>query len=264
MSIAEAWHTPVARPPLVPPSPPRAPDNMTTLGRMAAMRESAIGTWGQRAYEEDIVRGRFFGRSSFILNAPDAIRHVLVENYENYTRTPAGIRVLRPVLGEGLMIAEGRAWKHQRRTLAPAFTPRAVASLAPHMIAVTEETIAKLQAHCGEPVDLRQVMQQMTLEIAGRTMFSFGMERHGPALRDFVMEYGSRLARPHFLDLLLPLSWPSPQDFSRARVRKRWTRFIAMLMAEPRTARKNESAPRDPFDLMVAARDSETGAAFSD
>ena len=68
---------------------------MTAFGRMAAMRESAIGTWGQRAYEEDIIRGRFFGRSSFILNTPDAIRHVLVDNYENYTRTPAGIRVLR-------------------------------------------------------------------------------------------------------------------------------------------------------------------------
>ena len=101
---------------------------MTALRRMAAMRESAIETWGQRAYEEDIVQGRFFGRSSFILNTPDAIRHVLVDNYENYTRTPAGIRVLRPVLGEGLLIAEGRAWKHQRRTLAPAFTPRAVST----------------------------------------------------------------------------------------------------------------------------------------
>jgi len=265
MSIAEAWHTPVARPPLVPPSPPRAPDNMTTLGRMAAMRESAIGTWGQRAYEEDIVRGRFFGRSSFILNAPDAIRHVLVENYENYTRTPAGMRVLRPVLGEGLLIAEGRAWKHQRRTLAPAFTPRAVASLVPHMIAVTDETIAKLQGACGQPVDLRETMQRMTLEIAGRTMFSFGMARHGAQLREFVMEYGARLARPHFLDLLLPLSWPSPQDFSRARFRKRWTGFVAMLMAERRAAGKNEGAPpRDLFDLMGAARDPETGEAFSD
>ena len=265
MSIAEAWHTPVARPPLVPPSPPRAPDNMTTLGRMAAMRESAIGTWGQRAYEEDIVRGRFFGRSSFILNAPDAIRHVLVENYENYTRTPAGIRVLRPVLGEGLLIAEGRAWKHQRRTLSPAFTPRAVASLVPHMIAVTDETIAKLQGACGQPVDLRETMQRMTLEIAGRTMFSFGMARHGAQLREFVMEYGARLARPHFLDLLLPLGWPSPQDFSRSRFRKRWTRFIGMLMAERRAVGKNDGAPhRDLFDLMGEARDPETGKGFPD
>src|SRR5947209_1312828 len=137
---------------------------MGLFGRIAAMRENVIASWGQRAYQEDIVRSRFFGRSSFILNAPDAIRHVLVDNYENYTRTPTAFRVLRPVLGEGLLIAEGRAWKHQRRTLAPAFTPRAVASLAPHMIAVTEETIAKLQAHCGEPVDLRQVMPQMKLE----------------------------------------------------------------------------------------------------
>jgi cytochrome P450 len=265
VSIAEAWDLPATRPPLVPPSPPRASETMTAFGRLAAMRESAIGSWGQRAYEEDIIKGRFFWRSSFILNTPDAIRHVLVDNYENYTRTSAGIRVLRPMLGEGLLIAEGRAWKHQRRTLAPAFTPRAVAPLVPHMIAVTDETIAKLQAVSGAPVDLREAMQRMTLEIAGRTMFSFGMDRHGATLRDFVMEYGGRLARPHLLDMVLPLSWPSPQDLSRARFRKRWTKFVGQLMAERRAAGKKEGAPaRDLFDLMDAARDPETGEAFTD
>jgi unspecific monooxygenase len=265
VSIAETWDPPLTRQPLVPPSPPRAPDGMTAFGRLMAMRESPINSWAQRAYEEDIVRGRFFGRSSFILNTPDTIRHVLVDNYENYTRTPAAIRVLRPMLGEGLLIAEGRAWKYQRRTLAPAFTPRAVASLVPHMVVATDETIAKLQAASSGPVDLREAMQRMTLEIAGRTMFSFGMERHGAALRDFVMEYGGRLARPHVLDLLLPLSWPSPQDFFRARFRKRWTQFVAMLMAERRAAGKNEGAPpSDLFDLMGAACDSETGEAFTD
>src|SRR5262249_37893496 len=153
----------------------------------------------------------------------------------------------------------------QRRTLAPAFTPRAVATLVPYMVAATDDVIAKLAGRCGEPVDLREAMQRMTLEIAGRTMFSFGMDRHGAALRDLVMEYGERLARPHFLDLLLPLSWPSPQDFSRARFRKRWTRFVAMLIAERRAAGKHENAPRrDLFDLMDAARDPETGQSFTD
>ena len=265
MSIAEAWDIPVARTPLVPPVPPRAPDSMTAFGRIMALRENPIIAWGRRSYEEDIIRARFLGRSSFILNTADAIRHVLVDNYENYTRTPAGIRVLRPMLGEGLLIAEGRAWKYQRRTLAPAFTPRAVASLVPHMIAATDATIAKLQAASNGPVDLREAMQRMTLEIAGRTMFSFGMDRHGAALRDFVMEYGQKLARPHFLDLLLPLNWPSPQDFSRARFRKRWTQFVALLMAERRAAGKSEGAPpRDLFELMVAARDPETGESFTD
>jgi cytochrome P450 len=265
MSIAEAYDVPLARPPLVPPSPPRAPPTMGPIGRMVAMRTSAIATWGQRAYEEDAIQGRFFGRGSFILNTPDAIRHVLVDNWENYTRTPVGLRVLRPMLGQGLLIAEGRAWKHQRRTLAPAFTPRAVSTLVPHMIAATDEAIAKLDAVSDAPVDLREAMQRMTLEIAGRTMFSFGMERHGAELRAFVNEYGTRLASPHFLDLLLPLSWPTPQDFARARFRKRWTRFVAMLMAERRAAGKNDNAPlRDLFDLMDAARDPETGQAFSD
>lgn len=252
--------------PLVPPHPPRAPETMTAFGRMAAMRKSAIGTWTQRAYEEDIVRGSFFGRNSFIINTPEAIRHVLVDNYENYTRTPAGIRVLRPMLGEGLLIAEGRAWKYQRRTLAPAFTPRAVGTLVPHMIASIDETVAQLRSKAAAPVDLREAMQRMTLEIAGRTMFSLGMDRHGATLRDFVVEYSRTLARPHFLDLALPLGWPTPKDFSRLFFRRRWTRFIAMLMAERRAAgRQQEGAPpHDLFDLMEAARDPETGQAFTD
>jgi len=84
-------------------------------------------------------------------------------------------------------------------------------------------------------------------------------------LRDFVTEYGERLASPHFLDMLLPPGWLSPKDFPRARFRKRWTAFVAMLMAERRAAGKNDGAPpRDLFDLMGAARDPETGAAFTD
>jgi len=80
-----------------------------------------------------------------------------------------------------------------------------------------------------------------------------------------VMEYGVRLARPHLLDLALPLSWPTPLDFARARFRKRWTAFVAMLMAERRAAGKNDGAPpRDLFDLLGDARDPETGNAFTD
>ncbi|MFB6446135.1 cytochrome P450 [Bradyrhizobium tunisiense] len=253
------------RRPIIPPAPPRAPDDMSFFGRLAVIRRNMIATWGQRAYEEDVVQGRFFFRNSFILNRPDAIRHVLLNNYENYTRTPAGIRMLRPVLGDGLLIAEGHSWTFQRRTLAPAFTPRATANLVPHMTAVLDETIAKLDDRSGEDVDLREIMQRMTLEIAGRTMFSFGMDRHGATLRNFIMEYAARLGRPYLLDMVLPVSWPSPMDFARARFRKRWTDFVAMLIAERRaTGKKDGAPPRDLFDLMDEARDPETGKGFSD
>ncbi|MFN5455236.1 MAG: cytochrome P450, partial [Bradyrhizobium sp.] len=108
MSTAEIHYLPQARAPLIPPMPPRAPDSMGAFRRVLLMGENAIATWSQRAYEDEIVRGRFFGSSSYILNTPDTIKHVLVDNWENYVRTDGAIRVLRPVLGEGLLIAEGR------------------------------------------------------------------------------------------------------------------------------------------------------------
>jgi unspecific monooxygenase len=265
VSIAEVYDFPVQRRAIVPPAPPRASEAMGAFGRLATTRRNIIETWGHRAYEESIIRGSFFGGSSFILNDPDAIRHVLVDNYENYTRTPAGIRVLRPMLGQGLLLAEGRNWKYQRRTLAPAFTPRAVTTLVPHMVSAVDDTLTVLRDKTDTPVDLRETMQRMTLEIAGRTMFSFGMAEHGAQLRNFVMEYGAKLARPHALDLLLPRGWPTPHDIPRHFFRKRWIAFVGELIRARRAAGKAEDAPpRDLFDLMVAARDPETGEAFSD
>ncbi len=67
MSIAEVLDKPAERTALIPPRPPLAPEDLSALGRLSLIRKNAIATWGQRAYEDDVVQGRFFGRSSFIL-----------------------------------------------------------------------------------------------------------------------------------------------------------------------------------------------------
>src|SRR3981189_2821533 len=84
VSIAEVYDIPAARSPLVPPSPPRR--TMNLLRRIVAMRKNAIDTWGPRSYEEDVIETRFFGRNNFIVNAPEAIRHGLGDNYQNHAR----------------------------------------------------------------------------------------------------------------------------------------------------------------------------------
>jgi len=272
MSIAEARDIPVKRAPLVPPRPKLASDGMSKLQRMAAVRKNAITVWGPRAYQDDVITGRFLGQNSYILNVPEAIRHVLIDNTENYFHAPVSLRVLRPILGNGLLTSHGKSWKHQRRTLAPAFTPRTVATLVPHMLSATDEAIDELKKTCGQPVDLRKAMQSMTLEIAARTMFSMEMGEQREVLRKFVTRYMLQHAHPQFLDMLLPLAIPSPADVGRALFRRRWTRFVSKLVRERRpTARQftepvngEQRAPRDLFDLMVSARDPETGEAFSD
>jgi cytochrome P450 len=168
--------------------------------------------------------------------------------------------MLRPVLGDGLLISEGATWRHQRRTLAPAFTPRAVEMLAPHILAATDAAIPELEMATGD-VDLFGVLQRLALEIAGRTMFSVGMARHGAGLRTLVEDYQERLGRPRLLDFLLPPGWPSPHDIARARFRKTWTARLDDIIADRGSGRTG--AAQDLLDLLGEARDPETGRAFS-
>ena len=151
----------------------------------------------------------------------------------------------------------------QRRTLAPAFTPKSVGLLAPHMLGPTEEAIAELRAARGEPVNLFAAVQRLALEIAGRTMFSLEMREYSGVLRDMIGRYNARLARMHLLDIVLPVAIPSPHDIARRIFGHRWMRLFEDLMARRRQTGAAANQPRDLFDLLLAARDPETGQAFS-
>ena len=91
----------------VPPHPDPAPENLSPRQLASLMRTNNLRVWSQRAYEEEVVVRRFFGRSSVLFNAPEAIRHVLVDHPEAYGRTRATLRILKPLLGEGLFTSEG-------------------------------------------------------------------------------------------------------------------------------------------------------------
>jgi unspecific monooxygenase len=247
----------------IPPHPDPAPENLSPRQLASLMRTNNIRVWSQRAYEEEVVVRRFFGRSSVLFNTPEAIRHVLVDHLEAYGRTRATLRILKPLLGEGLFTSEGPAWRHQRRTLAPAFTPRSVELLVPHIRSATTEMIGTLAATEKERVDLFPMIQRLALEIAGRTMFSLEMSQHGPELREHIMRYGQRLGRPHLLDFVVPIGIPTPHDWARTWFRRGWIRLIDQIMAERLTAKADASGPRDLLDLLMAARDPESGQRFS-
>ena len=105
-------------------------------------------------------------------------------------------------------------------------------------------------------------MQFAALDIAGRSMFSLEMGTFGPEMRRMLTDYGIRLAQPHLLDMVLPPSIPAPRDFARRRFQRRWMALIDRVIDE-RLASGEDNAARDLFDLLRAARDPETGAAFT-
>src|SRR5258708_28722837 len=105
----------------------RAPDEgASARGIARALGENALLAFPPEAFEEEVVVRRFFGRRQVILSRPASIHHILVDNPANYRRTPATIRMLRPLLGKGLLLSAGEDWRHQRQTVAPAFTPRTI------------------------------------------------------------------------------------------------------------------------------------------
>jgi cytochrome P450 len=248
---------------LIPPRPAPPAQQLPLLAFLRAIRTNALTMWTEAAYEQDMVVRRFLGRTNVLINAPDAIHHVLVDNPGNYRRSPASIRILRPITGNGLLLSEGDAWRHQRRTVAPALAPRVMPMLARHIVATAHEECVPLAAQALQgPIELLAAMQRLTLEIAGRSMFSLEMRAFGAPLRLLLTEFGERFAQPHLFDMLLPASVPTLRDIRRRRFQARWMRLIESIMHDRLRAPEPE-LPRDLFDLLRAARDPETGEAFS-
>lgn len=184
---------------------------------------------------------------------------MLVANARNYKRTPATIRVLYPITGEGLLLSEGETWRRQRQTVAPALAPRVMPLLARHVVAATERTLGAL---APGTVDVLALMQTLTLDVASRSMFSVEMDDHGATLRQMIRRYGEKLGRPTLLDLMLPPVIPTPLDLSRMVFRRRWLRLMDRIMGD-RPDTPVDAPARDLFDLLLQARDPETGAPFT-
>jgi unspecific monooxygenase len=247
---------------LIPPHPPIPTRELPFLQFLRAIRTNALTMWTERAYQEDVLVRRFLGRSHMLLNAPDAIHHVLVENHANYRRSPASVRILRPITGNGLLLSDGEDWRLQRRTIAPALAPRTLPVLARHIVTCAREAIAVLNTQTHQPIGLLAAMQSLALDIAGRSMFSLETRQHGAAMRRLLTEYSLNYSKPHLFDMVLPPSVPTLRDLGRRRFQRRWMALMAEMVRQ-RLATPAADTPRDLFDLLLAARDPETDAGFS-
>ncbi len=244
---------------------PRPPFPTRVRGQVEAffvLRRNPLELWGRPAYEESVLAGRFLGRDQLLINDPDAIKHVLVDNHANYRRNAATRRILQPVLGDGLFLAEGDAWKHQRRTIAPSMAPRTLDLLARHVAIASSETEANLDDKLGRVVELLPVLQRLALSIAARSMFSLEVAAHGAELRGLLYRYGTKYAQPGILDLMLPGNRRSPTDRLREQFRVEWLALIDRIIDAREANPPEPGAPRDLFDMLAGARDPETGQGF--
>ena len=251
------------------PFEPPAPIPRTDLpGRIAVMRtvfRNPLELWGEGSYTLPWLNTKFFGRRSLIVNDPGLIRHVLVDNVSNYRMQRVRQLVLRPILRDGLLTAEGPVWKRTRKAIAPVFTPRHAKGFASQMQAKTVEFVdGNYPAADGEErlTDISVDMAQMTFAILSETLFSGEIPVSEESFSEDTERLMRVMGRIDPMDLLEAPEW-MPR-FTRAggaavmaTFRDIVDRTIAMRRA--RMADSPDSVPQDFLTLMLQQIDNGSG-----
>jgi len=255
------FDSPVAPPVLPAPVPQQR--RLSFFEFVRALRDSAITSYAQEAYESDIIERRMFGRRLFVVNDLAAIKNVLIDNAANYRKTEITRRILEPGLGKGLITSEGETWRQHRRTMAPAFDHRSIASYTPVMTGAAEELIAEWgKVPAGTGIDVSTAMMEVTLNIISRTMFSSDSDDIVTIMGRSAGRYQVEM-RPNILDMM---GWPKwlaalPRFGVAKRTLGEFDRVIDRLIEE--RARDSGNGPKDLLARLIAARDEQTGGGMS-
>ncbi|TGE01996.1 cytochrome P450 [Methylobacterium nonmethylotrophicum] len=258
--MASGTLTPDAHAPPV----PALAERVGWLRLLGAFRRNTLEAFPRACLDEPAVTIPLPGGGRMVLlSTPAGARHVLLSATDDFVRLPAGRRVIGPIAGRGLVLADGEAWRHQRKVLAPAFTPRTLPLMLRFVARIAEESCRRLSADPGVPVDLRSEMQRVALDIATTSMFSLETGALGAEIRALVSGYLDRLGRPTVADFLLPPGWPTPSSPRRALFRRRWLAIVRAVL-EARRGQGATGAPRDLFDLLVEAHGDAPGGLLAD
>src|SRR5580700_5876288 len=223
------------------------------------LRDNMVATYGEEAYERDIIERKMFGRRRFLVNEPAAIKHVLLDNASNYQKTEITRRILEPGLGRGLITSEGETWRRHRRTMSPAFDQRSIAAYAPIMTTAAQEMLtAWSNLGAGAGIDVAPAMMKVTLNIISRTMFSSDSDHIVAIMERGAGSYQAQM-RPNMMDFLGFPAWLA--GLGRIRVADRTLGEFDAEIDRLITARSSnpDSGPKDLLARLIAARDEQTG-----
>lgn len=239
---------------------PRRPDGRMTLRQfMRVTRENVLAAHPPEHFSQDIIARRVLWRRLFIINEPGAIRHVLLDNAGNYTKSEVIRRLLEPGLGRGLVTSEGDDWRRYRRAMTTAFDPRSIAGYARYMTQVAQRLLVTWDALPeSTEVDVAAAMVRATLQAISRAIFSSDSDAIIDVIERNVGQFQA-IVRHRLVDLLHVPEWLasllSPQH--SAGIFDEFDKAIDRLLHERSSRPVAET--KDVLAYLMAARDSETG-----
>jgi cytochrome P450 len=239
--------------------PPQVSGRLSLFQVIKAIGENAIAVWTPDAFEFEWMDRSMWFRKLVVANSPEAAKHVLLDNNDNYVKTPIARNLLEPGLGRGLITVEGADWRRQRRIMAPPFAQKRLDAFAPGMVAETARMLEGWRD--GAVLDIADAMSKLTLAVISRAMFSIDADGEVARIGEGVGEYQHKV-RPGFADLLGLPGWIPRTGVRAGRAAMREIHPVIDGVLERR--RRDGGSSDDLLSLLLAARDEETGKGMSD
>ncbi len=136
------------------------------------LKRNPLMGWPELAFEQLYWYRPFLTLRYHLVSDPEAIGRVFLDNAANYGKPGLIRRMLAPLVGESLLLAEGDDWKDQRRLMAPVFTPHAVAEFMPIFLSVAGASADRWTRTADGRIDGASEATRATFEVIGEALFS--------------------------------------------------------------------------------------------
>lgn len=245
--------------------PPQTPDlqhiarGVPLLGVLPRLlRDPAELSLALMRASDEVVPLKIGPVTIYFVHHPDHLRHVMLDNYRNYSKGPLFARA-DMLVGNGLVVNHGDDWLRQRRMMQPPFAPQRLARIVQPIAEAAAERVASWRGGQA-PLEMGREMSTFTLSALLRTMF--GTQADTTLIdrfKDAFSVIGKHVALrgPTFF---LPERFPLPGRKRALAAVADLHHTIDRIVAE---RRRHQQASDDLLGLMLAARD-EAGKPMSE
>jgi cytochrome P450 len=216
--------------------------------------------WQMRLQKEhgDICRVRLGPFPAVLISSAEYTQSVLVENAQHYVKS-RGLRLTRPLLGDGLLTSEQEFHRRQRRLISPGFQHRRVSTYGEVMARYAEAAVPTWKD--GETIDVAAAMMKLTLAIAGKTMFNADLEGEAVELGG-ALTVANRYAIEQISAFLpLPIGWPTPRNLRARKAIARLNQTVYRVIADRRASGTD---PGDILSMLLGAEEEGSGSKMND
>ena len=254
----------------IPPAPIPAPKHphdwsfLENVDSVLAMSRNPVEASTEASMTLEDVQISAMGQEMIVVTSPKAIRHIFIENAKNYRMHPVRQAILKPVLKDGLITAEGETWKFARRALSPVFVPRQTKSFAKSMAVVTERLLSDCFPE-GSTVDIAEGYLKLAYAVLSETLFSGEIDgQSDAALRD-ISHFLNALGKADPLDVIMAPKWVPRLTKLGGRSAVNRLRAQVLDLAKDRRERLESGAPvPDDFLTLLLRTETDEGEVFND